>query len=151
MLVSVRRPPHPPCTTIGAFATQSQNMDPLDDPDGKEGAAAAASRKDDDDGKKKTDAIYGNQSVHQSIADRLMGIGGHPASQVMRVSGLNTASSSSSGSSATTQEEEEEASPPDSEKTQRHRCETLDTDQDYIGKIDAMTEEVGSGRCRCPV
>ncbi|CAB1101021.1 unnamed protein product [Ectocarpus sp. CCAP 1310/34] len=41
-------------------------------------------------------------------------------------------------------EEEEEASPTESKKMQRHRCEELDTDEDYLAKIDPMTEEVSS-------
>ncbi|CAB1098155.1 unnamed protein product [Ectocarpus sp. CCAP 1310/34] len=119
-----------------------ENMDLLDAADENKGAAAAASRKDDDDGKMKTDAIYGNQSVDQSGAEVLMGIGGRSSLQVMRVSGLDAALKPSSGSSDCTQEEE--ASPTESKKMQRHRCEELDTDEDYLAKIDPMTEEVSS-------
>ncbi|CAN0562371.1 unnamed protein product, partial [Ectocarpus sp. 12 AP-2014] len=119
-------------------------MDLLDDADEK-GTAAAASRKDDDDGKMKTGAIYGNQSVDQSGAEALMGIGSRSSLQVMRVSGLDVALKPSSGSSdSMEEEEEEEASPTECKKTQRHRCKELDTDEDYLAKIDAMTEEVSS-------
>ncbi|CAN0518122.1 unnamed protein product, partial [Ectocarpus sp. 12 AP-2014] len=119
-----------------------ENMDLLDDADEKKGAAAAASCKDDDDGKMKTGAIYGNQSVDQSGAEALMGIGSRPSLQVMRVSGLDVALKPSSGSSDSM--EEEEALPTKSKKTQRHRCKELDTDEDYLAKIDATTEEVSS-------
>ncbi|CBJ34138.1 hypothetical protein Esi_1093_0001 [Ectocarpus siliculosus] len=121
-----------------------ENMDLLDDADEKTGTAASASRKDNDDGKMKTGAIYGNQSIDQSIAEALMGIGGRPALQVMRVSGLDAALTPSSGPSDSTEEEQEEASPAESKKRQRHRCEELDIDEDYLGKIDVMTEEVSS-------
>ncbi|CAN0102571.1 unnamed protein product [Ectocarpus sp. 6 AP-2014] len=121
-----------------------ENMDLLDDADEKKGAAVSASRKDNDDGKMKTGAIYGNQSIDQSVAEALMGIGGRPALQVMRVSGLDAALTPSSGPSDSTEEEQEEASPAESKKTHRHRCEELDIDEDYLGKIDVMTEEVSS-------
>ncbi|CAM9978140.1 unnamed protein product [Ectocarpus sp. 4 AP-2014] len=122
-----------------------ENMDLLDDADENEGAAAAASCKDDDDGKTKTGAIYGNQCVDQSGAEALMGIGGRPSLQVMRVSVLDAALKPSSVSSDSTEEEEEgEASPTESKRTQRYRCEKLDTDEEYLAKIDAMTQEVSS-------